>query len=123
MTEVSASLFVQIKAIILIKSLHVSLSNLSAVPTSLTLRSERDNWSESTYNNLVQGVGAALQNIGISAERYIYCNYQDTRKLLIQYSIHVVPTDLHEEDFIELSRKLFPWYTGPTLVNALDGVF
>jgi hypothetical protein len=118
----SAPLFVQKKAIILIKSPYVSLSNLSAFLTSLTLPSKRNNWSESIYNDLVRGVRAALQNIGISAERYIYCNFQDTRKLLIQYSTPVVPTDLQGENFIEPSPE-FPWYTETTLVNALDNVF
>ena len=107
-----ARLFVGKKAVILIKCPYVSLSNLSTCPTSLTLPSTQDQ-----YNDLVR----ALQNLGIPAERYVYCNFQKFRKSLIQYSNSVVPTDLQGGNFIGPSRE-FPWYKGTTLVEALDKV-
>jgi hypothetical protein len=108
----SARLFVQKKVVILIKGPYVSSSNLSASPTSLTLSSTRNQ-----YNELMR----VLQNPGILAARYIYRNFQSTRKSLIQYRTSVVPIDLQGGNFTAPSRK-FPWYTGTTLVEALDEV-
>jgi len=86
------------------------------------LPSEQYNWSEGVYNDLVQRVKAELQSISFSAERYVFCYLLLLEALLIYYSIPVVPTSLQGENFIERSPKL-PWYTGTTLVEALDNVF
>ncbi|EMD95293.1 hypothetical protein COCC4DRAFT_65394 [Bipolaris maydis ATCC 48331] len=60
--------------------------------------------SESEYNDLVRSIKAALQNLGISAE-----------------STPFIPSNLHGENFIELSPKT-PWYNSVTLVTSLDEI-
>jgi len=71
----SAPLLVREKAIILVKSPYVILDEFPASTTSLTLLSDQYNWSEGVYNDLVQAVKAELQNVGISAERYMFCYF------------------------------------------------
>ncbi|KAL6160778.1 hypothetical protein ACJBU6_01299 [Exserohilum turcicum] len=68
------------------------------------LLSETHELSESEYNDSVRSIKAALQNLGISAE-----------------STPFIPSDLHGENFIELSSKT-PWYNSVTLVTSLDEI-
>ncbi|KAF2828874.1 hypothetical protein CC86DRAFT_368992 [Ophiobolus disseminans] len=81
----SAPLFAKKKAIILLQS--------------------PNDWSESTYNDLVQNVTSGLQHLDVSTE-----------------SILLIPGNVQGENFIELSPRT-PWYTNATLIAALDEVF
>ncbi|KAJ6199973.1 hypothetical protein J3E72DRAFT_384108 [Bipolaris maydis] len=61
-------------------------------------------WSESEYNDLARSIKATLQSLSISAK-----------------SVPLIPSDLHGENFIELSPKT-PWYNNVTLVTTLDEI-
>ncbi|KAF2012749.1 hypothetical protein BU24DRAFT_465111 [Aaosphaeria arxii CBS 175.79] len=61
-------------------------------------------WSESVYNQLVENLGAKLQELDIPTE-----------------GIPIIPSIQRNENIIELSPNT-PWYTKPTLVSALDEI-
>ncbi|KAF1922511.1 uncharacterized protein M421DRAFT_355233 [Didymella exigua CBS 183.55] len=57
------------------------------------------------YNDSVQNVKSELQRLEIATG-----------------SIHLIPSNHQDENFIGLSSKT-PWYTNATLIAALDEVF
>jgi elongation factor 1-alpha len=61
------------------------------------------NWSQDRYNEIKNEVGRMLKMVGFKVEK-----------------IHFVPTSGWTGDNLVKKSEHMPWYTGPTLIDALD---